>query len=90
MKEVKARFRLEVVVLAVEIFPIVKRFDGDDSFAIPILYIEKGFFKVKKRVKMLSYCVVSLVVSKINKANVKRYALIFFIIQTARTFDLIT
>ena len=39
---------------------------------------------------MLSYCVVSLVVSKINKANVKRYALIFFIIQTARTFDLIT
>ena len=51
MKEVKARFRLEVVVLAVEIFPIVKRFDGDDSFAIPILYIEKGFYKVTKRVK---------------------------------------
>ena len=46
------RFRLEVkVVLAVEIFPIAKRFDGDDSFAIPILYIEKGFCKVKKRVK---------------------------------------
>ena len=54
MKEVKARFRLEVVVLAVEIFPIVKRFDGDDSFAIPILYIEKGFCKVKKRVKKCS------------------------------------
>ena len=41
MKEVKALFRLEVAVLAVEIFPIVKRFDGDDSFAIPILYIER-------------------------------------------------
>ena len=37
---------------------------------------------------MLRYCVVSVVVSKINKANVKRYAL-FFIIRTARTFDLI-
>ena len=73
------RFRLEVkVVLAVEIFPIAKRFDGDDSFAIPILYIEKGFCKVKKRVKMLSYGLVSLVVSKINKANVKRYA--FFLL----------
>ena len=48
----KARhFRLEVVVLAVEIFPIAKRFDGDDSFAIPILYIEKGFCKVKKSVE---------------------------------------
>ena len=77
------------MVLAVEIFPIAKRFDGDDSFAIPILYIEKGFFKVKKRVKMLSYCVVSLVMSKINKANVKSYSLFFFIIRTARTFDLI-
>ena len=84
------RFRLEVkVVLAVEIFPIAKRFDGDDSFTIPILYIEKGFCKVKKRVKMLSYGLVSLVVSKINKANVKRYAFFFFIIRTARTFDLI-
>ena len=30
---------------------IIKRFDGDDSFVIPILYIEKGFRKVKKRVK---------------------------------------
>ena len=79
IEEVKVRFRLEVkVVLAVEIFPIAKRFDGDDSFAIPILYIEKGFCKVKKRVKMLSYGLVSLVVSKINKANVKRYALFFF------------
>ena len=75
------RFRLEVkVVLAVEIFPIAKRFDGDDSFAISILYIEKGFCKVKKRVKMLSYGLVSLVVSKINKANVKRYALFFFLL----------
>ena len=79
IEEVKVRFRLEVkVVLAVEIFSIAKRFDGDDSFAIPILYIEEGFCKVKKRVKMLSYGLVSLVVSKINKANVKRYALFFF------------
>ena len=31
MKEVKAHFRLEGVVLAVEKFFIVKRFDGDDS-----------------------------------------------------------
>ena len=31
MKEVKAHFRLEGVVLVVEIFFIVKRFDGDDS-----------------------------------------------------------
>ena len=53
IKEVKARFRLyRVVVLAVEMFPIAKRFDGDDSFAIPILYIEKGFCKVKKWVKI--------------------------------------
>ena len=71
-------------MLAVEIFSIAKGFDGDDSFAIPILYIEKGFCKVKKRVKMLSYCVVTVVVSKINKANVTH----FFIIRTARTFDL--
>ena len=84
------RFRLEVkVVLAVEIFPIAKRFDGDDSFAIPILYIEKGFCKVKKRVKNAQLCVVSVVVPKINKANVKRYPLFFFIIRTARTFDFI-
>ena len=76
------RFRVEVkVVLAVEIFPIAKRFDGDDSFAIPILYIEKGFYKVKKRVKMLSYGLVSLVVSKINKANVKRYAFFFLLLE---------
>ena len=69
-------------MLAVEMFPIAKRFDGDDSFAIPILYIEKGFCKVKKRVKkMLSYCVVSLVVSKINKANVKRYALFLLLFE---------
>ena len=45
------RFHLEVVVLAVEIFSIAKRFEGDDSFAIPILYIEKGLCKVKRRVK---------------------------------------
>ena len=59
MKEVKARFRLEVVVLAVEIFPIVKRFDGDDSFAIPILDKEKGFCKVEKRVKNAQlFCII--------------------------------
>ena len=38
-------------MLTVEIFPIVKRFDGDDSFAIPILYTEKGFCKDKKSVE---------------------------------------
>ena len=60
MKEVKARFRLEVVVvLAVEIFPVAKRFDGDDSFAIPILYLEKCFCKVKRRVKNAQlFCII--------------------------------
>ena len=37
---------------------------------------------------MLSYCVVSVVESKINKANVKRCAL-FFYFRTACTFDFI-
>ena len=39
---------------------------------------------------MLSYCVVSVVVSKINKANVKRGAFkLFFYFRTACTFDFI-
>ena len=46
-------------MLAVEIFSIAKRFDGDDSFAISILYKEKGFCKVEKRVKNAQlFCII--------------------------------
>ena len=58
-------------------------------FLLPSLFYAKknAFVKLKKRVKMLSYWVVSVVLYKLNKANVKRCELFIWLHINVRAWE---